>query len=430
VSERRARRVLAAAIVLGVGVRLALLATAAHDPSRLVTTDGGGYLALARDLRGGYLDPTSPVFRIGLQYPPGYPLFAGAVLRLVGDSIPGLCLVQVGVVAATLALLFGLGRRLLGGPDAAALAALLVALDPASAFYSVVSQPEAVFTGLVVAAALAWTRAQQSDRWAAAAGLLVGAATWVRPIGLGLPLALAATTPALVGRGRRARAAVLLLVPALLFAGGWMARNKRLTGEAFFAGIGSANGLYYRAAGALAVSEGIPIEVARDRLKAEEVRRGANRVGPGERVRLQEGLMREVMLAHPLGAARAAVEGWVRLFTGSGLTALSVLIGDPDPESVTGAERLTGVALALPNAIVLLGALLAALRARRDDWPLLALCGAVLLYLVAASSFLEANTRFRVPMAPFLALLAARGWTRSLARFTATGGARPPAPRP
>jgi 4-amino-4-deoxy-L-arabinose transferase-like glycosyltransferase len=406
--------VLAAIVALGLALRVALVLLAA-GPSQLVTSDGQTYLRLARNLRAGYLDTGSRLFDAGLLYPPGYPLFAAAALGIAQDSVRGLALAQVGIAGATLVMLFLLGRRLLGDEPTALFAALLLALDPASALYCVVSQPEALFTGLVVASALAWSRALQSPPgWAIVAGLLLGIAMWVRPIGLFLPVPVAATALLLGRRGERLRLVAFLLAPPAVFAATWIARNQAVTGSAFFAGIEGNNGLYYRAAGALAVSEGIPIEVAKSRLLDEETRRGFPELPAGERIRQQVALMREVLVAHPWGAARAALQGWLRLFAGTGLSVFSALRGDPDPEGVSGNKQLAGVALALPNAALLLGTLLALVHWRQPEQKaLLTLSAAFVLYFLAASSFLEANTRFRVPMVPFLALLGARGWTRA-----------------
>lgn len=405
--------VLSATICLS--ARMALLAVAGRDGTRLVTPDGKGYLALARDLRGGYLDSRSPTFPIGLQYPPGYPLFAALALGLGDDTPRALALAQTCMAIVTLPLLYALGRRLVGHP-ATDLAVLLLALDPASALYSVVSQPEAIFTALVVASALAWMLASDRGlRWAFMAGGLLGLAMLMRPIGILLPIAMAATAPWLHPAGRRLRTAALLLLPSLLVAGGWVARNKAVTGTAFFAGIEGANGLYYRAAGALAMSEDISVETARERLNAEEVRRGARDLDAGSRVRMEVRLMIEVLGTHPLGAAEAALHGWLRLLAGTGLTVLSALRGDPDPEGAAyGAKWLT-LALALPLLVLLLGVVLSVRRwLSPGERPLLVVSLAVIGYLLAASSFLEASTRFRVPMTPFLALLSARGWTTAV----------------
>lgn len=426
---------LAAAVVLGLGLRLGLIALAGDRPERLVTLDGEGYLALARDFPRAYVDEASPVYGIALQYPPGYPAFAAAVLSLTGDSTRGLALAQCLVAAATLWLVYVLARRLLGdGP--AMLAALLLALDPASAIYSVVSQPEALFTGLVVASALALTRALEGrPRAALVAGTLLGLAMLVRPIGVLLPLAAAAVVVWRRGLSLPvARLAGLVLLPGLLLGGAWVARNRAVTGVSFFAAIEGANGLYYRAAGALAMSEGIPVAVARSRLAEEELRRGSQHLDAGGRIRLQTGMMLEVLSNHPLGTLQAALQGWVRLSAGTGLSALSALRGDPDPEGNAGGKPLLNALLAAPLAVVLLGAILAipGIPASRSvgERQTLALSFAYVAYFLLMSSFLEANTRFRVPMTPFLCLLAGLGWSRffSGARGPTTGACEAPPP--
>ena len=63
--------------------------------------------------------------------------------------------------------------------------------------------------------------------------------------------------------------AVLLLLPAVVILGMWQVRNVRVSGSAEFSQIKNVNLLMYRAAGVVALRDGISLEAARDRLQRE-----------------------------------------------------------------------------------------------------------------------------------------------------------------
>src|SRR6478736_1541712 len=86
---------LGASIAVALVLRVAALLAALPDPARLLTLDGREYLALARDPVGGYLDPTSPLFSLGLFRTPVYPLAAAVVLRLAGGHLQAVIAAQV-----------------------------------------------------------------------------------------------------------------------------------------------------------------------------------------------------------------------------------------------------------------------------------------------------------------------------------------------
>lgn len=412
------RRALAVALGLGAAARLLLFALGLQDPRRFFTLDAEHYVLLARDLAGGYLDPKSELFSVGLLRTPGYPLFAAPWLSAGGPAavIAG----QILLSAAVVALAFVLARRLFDAP-AAGLAAIVLALDPASVVYTCLLQPETLFSLLLLASALAWWTALEGSLTAAAlAGTLAGLATLTRPIAVFLPLALL-LLPWLHSEFRKARrpaVLIALLLPFALIAGGWIARNAVVAGAPVLSTIEGTNLLYYRAAGALAEERGTPIEETRAELE-REIRAGVPAAATSaERSRLESARALEILLAHPLGAAASALRGAFKLLAGTGLTALSSLRGDPEPERITGGrERLLSVALGLLLACLYLAASSGVLAAIRGGATAsLVFLAVFLLYFLVISAGPEANTRFRVPMAPFLAALAGLGWSRRLVR--------------
>jgi len=394
-------------LVLAAAVRGALLLLAWPDERRFYTLDAGGYLELARNLSAGYLDPRSELFALGLQRTPGYPLFAAAVLGIASD-VRALVCVQLVLSVATVWLCHRLGTRLMS-PSAGGVAALILAVDPVSAIFANQLQPETLFTILVVAAVLGWVRALDENAPPAAAmsGLLMGLAVLTRPIGVYLALVLLAW-----GRRRlRLRVALAFLAPAALLVGGWILRNERATGTPMLTTIQSINLLEYRAAGALAHDSGIDVDEARRNLRSVLSSRLPARADVAEVSRVRSRLALEVMRAHPRGVLAGFLDGGLRLLTGSGVTALARLQGDDDPEGVDVTwKRVATAAFACELAIVYFCAawgLWTLFRLGKGSTAALLL--GVIGYFVVISAGPEANTRFRFPAMPFLAVLAGIG---------------------
>lgn len=151
-------------LLLALGVRWL-----AWGYQKTVSVDGTTYIRLARSLFGG------PPFDTVM--PPGYPALIGLVHRLgVGDEVRAAQ--WVSLVCGTLLILpfHALARRLLDSRRGALLLTLLLALSPLAIRYSVTTLSESAYLLFVVtAAALAVTRRPLT------AGLLGGAAVWIRP---------------------------------------------------------------------------------------------------------------------------------------------------------------------------------------------------------------------------------------------------------
>jgi len=394
-------------LLLAALVRGALFLLAWPDERRFYTLDAGGYLELARNLSAGYLDPRSELFPLGLMRTPGYPLFAAAVLRMASD-VRALVCVQLVLSVTTVWLCHRLGTRL-RGPAAGGVAALILAVDPVSAIYSNQLQPETLFTALVVAAVLAWVRAlnESAPPAAAISGLLLGLAVLTRPIGAYLAFVLLAW-----GRSRlRVGVMLAFLAPVAMLVGGWILRNERTTGTPMLTTIQSINLLEYRAAGALARDSGIDVDEARRTLRSMLTSRLPAHANVAEVSRVRTRLALEVMRAHPRGVLAGFLGGGLRLLTGSGVTALARLQGDDDPESVDVTwKRVATAAFACELAVVYLCAAWGLwVLSRLGRGSTAALLLGVIGYFIVISAGPEANTRFRFPAMPFIAILAGIG---------------------
>lgn len=164
-------------------------------------------------------------------------IYAGAYLLFGVGSAVGVIVVNLISALAAVWLVHDLGRRWFGATEGR-LAALAMALWPLGIQFTTVLASELHFIALTLAGIAAWERVRGGAGmlWLAAAGLAFGAATYVRPIALLIPAALAVA--ALLRAPRTALPAVLkaAVATAIIFAvvAPWSARNERLLGERVF----------------------------------------------------------------------------------------------------------------------------------------------------------------------------------------------------
>jgi 4-amino-4-deoxy-L-arabinose transferase-like glycosyltransferase len=229
--------VLAGILLLGLAVRLGFDFRAPP----FVTNDSLSYLLPGWDLvHGGAFAPL-------LKRPPLYPLFVGGVSALFGEDLRVLMLVQHILGLGTVLLTYGIGRMLFG-PAAGLLAALLTALSGPLLVTEHYLMSEALFGLLLTAGLFAYLRGVRSrgTRWFAAAGLLLGLAALTRPIAQLVLVLVTLTLPLLVPRWRPAlRAAALMIGLFVVAVLPWMIRNQVVQGTFAIAG-GSGEGLAVR----------------------------------------------------------------------------------------------------------------------------------------------------------------------------------------
>ena len=354
------------------------------------------------------------LFDLGLVRPPGYPLFVRAVFEVFGTHYVAVVAVQVVLSAATVALTFWLASLFVSRRFALA-AATAVAIDPASIVFANLMLTEAVFALLLTAAIGLVLIARRGDNaWLAlAAGVLLGVAVLVRPVGEYLPIVL---LPALVlaWPGRRARSALLAAVVLAGFAmpvGAWVARNVVKTGVPTVSTIDGHNMLHFRAVGAL-VEDGMQRQAAQHYVLVRlgpHVRPGDNQA---EISRAELGVGLAILSEHLAGAVKSWARGEAKLLLGPGKAETATLLTGDVSVHATWLRVLILVDYVITIAIVAAGligiVLLMFGRLARALW----LPAAAVLYLVVVSGGPEAYSRFRVPITPLLAVLGAAAFAR------------------
>jgi 4-amino-4-deoxy-L-arabinose transferase-like glycosyltransferase len=395
-------------------VRLGFTLILGLDEARLIEPDSNDYLLSAEALLDDgrfWSSPGSgePEF----ERTPGYPLFIAAIFALSGRSVLAVALVQSVVSVLVAVPMFLLARRLFN-ERVGIMAIILLLLDPLSMYFGSLVLTETLATLLIVAStaliALLVDRGQASMiRWSMV-GLLLAAATYVRPGQYYLPLLVVVL---LIWTGRRhdwglrqtMSAAVALLLPVLLLVGGWQVRNAEQIGSSRFSGIEAVDMMKYRAAGVVAEREGGDWrEVRRDLMEQYGPEFEGGSTGEYYDRMYDKGL--ELVLDDPLSLAKVTSAGAWRTAVSFPVDLDGMLArwGLPDVPLV----RFGISALMVPVWALATCGLAHAWR-RGGSAPVIAAVLIPVIYLFALSSGPQSYARFRVPIMPILWLFAAGG---------------------
>jgi arylsulfatase A-like enzyme/4-amino-4-deoxy-L-arabinose transferase-like glycosyltransferase len=221
-SDARAAGAVLLVLILAALLRVASALTLG-DVDRL-HGDEGYYVRVARSLVAADGYP-------GALRPPGYPAFVAAALATGGGSLRAARVAQIAVGLLGIALLAAIVAQRFGS-TAAALSALLVAIDPTLIFYSHLFWSETLVATLLLGTIFCldrWER-RRRDAWLVATGLVLGVAVLTRDMLLFFVPVVVAWTWLVPGRSVRAalRRTVLVVAPVLLAIVPWMIRNQLL----------------------------------------------------------------------------------------------------------------------------------------------------------------------------------------------------------
>jgi hypothetical protein len=419
----------ASALIVGAAVaRVGWAAWIAHaEPSAVRDPDTPGYLAPARALvdAGRFsITPTDPMPMFTRT--PGYPAFLGSILWLT-DSEWALSVLQSIVSLVAVGAVVWALRRLIGMVPAL-VAGAVVAVDPlqfvASGTLLTESLAAVVLAAMVAVGAVVFALRRPADvppLAVFALGVLAAAATMVRPTYWLYPGVIVVL---LVGRLRRlprralATQLVVFLLPIAAVVGGWQLRNHERVGSWQ---VSAAQSIVLYCDDAAQVEA----DLSGERLEAVEHRFGCpfnkndldtdcerqagwacwvpdpDAPGQGFDELGREG--RQILLDHPVESARVLASGLAREVAGPGTdTVARYLDVGPSP-------ALTG-GLFVWNAVVCAfaawGAVAGLRSPHRAFWAFVV---ATVAYALLASAGAAAYARFRTPVVPLLAVLAAVG---------------------
>jgi 4-amino-4-deoxy-L-arabinose transferase-like glycosyltransferase len=220
---------LAAIVLLAVGVRAAWVAYANVDPLDGRFDDTVFYLTSAQSLARDFTFRDN-FGRHSAHWPPGYPLAVSAVFATFGTHLIAAKALNVAISAATVVLTYVVGARAFG-VRAGMLAALLLALAPGHVYFSTLVMTEVLFAfGFLVVVALLiwWTIDAERAGWVQllVLGAATGCLTLVRVEAMFLPFAFALLWKlALTGWRPVLRYSAILALGFVLALTPWTVRN-------------------------------------------------------------------------------------------------------------------------------------------------------------------------------------------------------------
>jgi 4-amino-4-deoxy-L-arabinose transferase-like glycosyltransferase len=402
--SRRPHALVVVILVVAGLLRLGVLLVRSSRTSRFLTPDSYGYLTLSKDLHA-FASSSDPNFALGLLRTPVYPLYLTATESITDSHILGPMIVQLIIGVGVVYLTYRLGLSLFGRSVALCAAAVL-AVDPLSIVYSSLMITEVLFTVFLVGSVLLLWR-PDDNRWTRglAAGVLLGLATLTRPVSMYLSVALAVGYLVLERRHVKNAAVVALsfLIGFGALTGAWVIRNDVIGGVATISTIEGYNLLYYRAVGALEESKNVPLVEAQKEMTQQLQAKLPPHATPGQIDKTEQSLGETVIRNHVSGFAKETAKGGARLLLGPGGDEFGPATGGHATDLLTAYSIVYLVAL---YALVVVG-LWSAWRLHRLRSCVMPLI--VIVYLVLISSGLDAYSRLRVPIMPFLALLAGVG---------------------
>ncbi|HWF34632.1 MAG TPA: glycosyltransferase family 39 protein [Solirubrobacteraceae bacterium] len=221
---RAERRLLLAAILLGVAARVAYVLATRHyalagDESEY---DAEGWLIA----HGHFFYTRAPygILHASAWKPPGYPLWVGAWYALVGHHPLAVRLAQVPLGAITIALSWVLARRLFGTRVAVA-AAFVVALYPLAFQYEELLYSESLATPLTLVVLIVIFAGTPTRRRAALCGLILGISLLIRSSNVFLLAGLLVAWGVAAGWRRGIGYTALATLVAALVVAPWTVRN-------------------------------------------------------------------------------------------------------------------------------------------------------------------------------------------------------------
>lgn len=430
--------VLAVALVCRLALFLGIMYA---DPDGFFRGDSGVYWQISENIihHVTFSQDQSPPFEPAHQVTPLYPFFL-AGLKIIGNGVPGIILVQILLSTACCALVILLSYRLIGEWTPGILAGSFLALDIPSIAHANTILTETFFTFLLLSSVILLVIHLQTKHKAwtfYSSSLLLGLSILCRPIAVFLPLFIFAAYWFYCRKdGRRAVwHAMGYLTVSLLVILPWIVRNQIHFGTPFLETTGYRNMFSYRAAGVYAVREQVSLREGQQRILEDFYREHGTtfQADDPKSIRARSDFAVSRILAHPHLYAYIQLRGdFQMLFKPLRSTLdqqLGIAKGDAvdltalgNKNSASILERLTAhtstfTLVLVIIQLVLLVCLYAATAVgiadsflRKNElflWIFFLYMG----YFCLISGGPEANARFRVPIMPLLAVAAGIGGT-------------------
>ena len=426
-----------APLVVAALLRLGVMIVAFFLTGTKVMTQGdtASYLEPGRNLieHGAFTTAGAPE----TDRTPGYPLFA-MFSGMVFDNVLLTVVVQVAVALVSLLLVWRIADRIFPKSHAGVMAAWLFAIEPLSITYTVRVMPETVFVLLLLLCIEGVLIFLETARLKVlgVAGLVLAAATFVRPISyyLGFALALGIAFTAPRQRGLWWKAPAVFLVAFLPWLAGWQMRNKIETGYSGFSSIVETNLYFFQSAE-------VSAEVQHISLGEEQKRLGYLSAGDylaahpeqvnwteTQKLKFMRSQSVQILAAHPWIYLRSHVAGvGVVALTPCATELLQLFRAYPMDDAMPHRIVNEGIVASLekvlanhPGVMIAMGLLevfllllylsaaRACLAAGIENLAMITVVG-IVFYFLLISGGAQAVGRYRLPVMPLLCILAAGG---------------------
>ena len=415
------------------------------------SVDSGEYFRIACNLldHGQFSQSERPPLMPDTWRTPTYPLFMAGVFAVLGRSAAGTIIIQCILTIANAIIFYVICRRMMR-PGLALWAGLLFAVEPFHVYYSVWLLATTLFTTILLLCFSTWQELRLAPTYSRATclGLGLGALVLTRPLAVLIPPVVWIAMPFVLHSRRRAwRCAAVCTVAGMALIGPWLIRNKAATGNLKLSHQYGVVQAYYKATEAVLYQQGkagdrydndvvqsiwheIDAEL-RERLWREHPEWPANAIQALNWSDLAWGRTPEVapfvvssalwrignrrLLEHPLVSAKCYVLNSVQMFS----FPLGLGLFPPANRAAAPFGNLLGTTRPLLSqaAAVLLGAgyltlLVVALARVVGGWNRMSAMRVAELALPLICLWLtttpQIDPRFRVPMIPFLLMLAFR----------------------
>ena len=437
----RNNRGLLLAILVCALLRIALMVAAfALTGTRVMTQgDTASYLEPGRNLllHGAYTSEAFSQPFPEIDRTPGYPLFT-MLTGMIFNNVLLTVIAQIILSIGSLLLVHRIARQTFPDRRAGTIAAWLFAIEPISILYTVRLMPETLFVFLLLAVIERLIAFHKTVKLSsvAAAGILLAAATYVRPVSYYLVFPLAAallfTAPRL--RGYKWKAPALLLISILPWLAAWQLRNWAETGYSGFSSIVEKNLYFYQSAEVSAELQHISLAAEQQKLGYQDeasyiaVHPEQRAWSQAQRLHFMRAESVKILSTHRALYLKTHIAGVaVVAFTPCASEFLELVDLYPNPETMPRRILNEGVLSSVKNVMLahpgvtmtmaVLEAFLLLLYAlaargvfsyRAATVPLLTLIG-IALYFLLISGGAQAVGRYRLPVMPELCILAAGG---------------------
>lgn len=431
-------------IVLGtlvlVAIRVAVLIYLTRNgPAALLGRDAHTYLEPARSLisSGSFTaaDGQPVILRT-----PGYPLFLAPFVAIFGQGAPtAVALAQILLTVATAILAFQLVKVLADGNGLAAVCAYMIVLVAPSVFMAgFYVETEIVFLALLTLAVLCIIKGWSAERptFILLGFVILAIDTYVRPLGLYLPIVLGLVLLAAAARRRRWETVATVLAGCVLALGittAWKLRNEHIFGVRTFTSVAGLNMYEYIGSAVQARSDGRGWEAVRREFHSRMQEYPGNEAQIAQR---EWQLGKAIVLSHPVAAAEVGIKGLLTNLFDPGTGGWANILGLRRAHSgvmykyvsmrpwtfvayLWSQERalmlfvMAGfVWIGFFWAFVMIGVL-----SMRSRWTIpMALLVITAAYLLVMAAGPQSEARFRAPAIPFLAVFAGLGAAHTLRR--------------